>query len=270
MILPATAALLTALAGVPAVDSLTTTDTVLAGIVYTGNRGDDADTVYVCDEEEEEDLEPCEVEDMVRQAASRGATLVVVSEAAFEMVPPEPAPAVGSRPKGASSKVLKRFSALADELDLYLVVQLEMHHEDLLYSGQVAFDPRGITVGRHFKLELYDSEADSYTAGTDFSVFDTPFGKVGMMICSDLYADPRLHHRLTKELGADIIALSSIWTVDDSTRWQSAFAHDWQVTVVAANGAAGDGRGAGIYGPTGRPMTITHDGRDEVITAVLD
>ncbi len=268
MLLPTTLLLLT-------VDQLKTVDVpdgppVLAAVVYTGERGDDGELgdhdPTICDTDEDE-LEPCEVEALVRRAAERGADLVVVSEAAFEEALPEPQPIVGRRPPLHGAPLQRRFGELAEELGLYLVIQLELTDGDFLFSGQVAFDPNGIVVGRHHKFELYDGEADTYEPGTDVSVFDTPFGKVGLLICSDIYGDPQLHERLAHTLRPKTIALSSIWTVEDATRWQAAFAHDWEVTVVAANGAAGDGRGAGIYDRRGRALVLTHEGRDAVLTA---
>lgn len=248
---------------------------VLAAIVYTGNRSEEDEDSYDSDEPYEEcdpeadALDECKVEVLIRHAVDRGSSLVVLSEAAFEEADPESLPVVGRRPPRTGAPLQRRFAALARELEIYLVIQLELTDGALLRSAQIAFDPDGVVVARHYKFELYDSEVEEYAPGDDVSVFSTPFGKVGLLVCSDLYGDPRMHERLVDTLGAQIIALSSIWTVEDSTRWQAAFAHDWGVVLVAANGAAGYGRGAGIYDRTGRAVVVTHDGRDEVVTGAV-
>ena len=88
-----------------------------------------------------------------------------------------------------------------------------------------------------------------------------------MMIFSDLYADPVVHHEMVNERGASIIALSSLWTVPDPSRWYASFARDWRVHVVAANAAVGKGRGGGIYDPMGRGLSTTESGYDEVLVS---
>ena len=279
-LLPATIPLLVAATSTGLTDAdVDRSDVILAAIVYTGSRGDDIededyevsdapDPLIVCDEDED-DVDPCRVEALIREAAYRGAAMAVVSEAAFEEAGYEAVPVVGRLPP-PSSPVQHRFSVLAEELEMYIVIALNTGDERGHYSSQVAFAPDGRVVARHHKFELYDDESSEYVAGDDVSVFPTPFGRVGLLICSDLYGDPRMHHRLVDELGANIIALSSIWTVPDSIRWQSAFAHDWGVTLVAANGAAADGKGAGIYDSDGDALVTSRAGHDLVLTSPID
>ena len=90
-----------------------------------------------------------------------------------------------------------------------------------------------------------------------------------MMLCSDLYAEPELHLQMVARSKAKIVALSSLWTVEEATRWQAALAHDWRVHVIAANGAGGTGKGSGIYGPDGTPLTSDDSGLDAVLVASL-
>jgi predicted amidohydrolase len=124
-------------------------------------------------------------------------------------------------------------------------------------------------VGVHDKFELYGSERSSHARGVDVSTFDTPFGRVGMLICADLYGDPHLHDALAGDLDAHIIALSSMWTVPRATRWQAAFARDWSVYVAAANSTGDAGRGGGVFDSRGRGMALDETGKPTVTVAQI-
>jgi hypothetical protein len=60
-----------------------------------------------------------------------------------------------------------------------------------------------------------------------------------------------------------------MWTVAGATRWQAAFAHDWQVHVVAANRSAGAARGGGVFDPEGRALTSSESGLSELLVAEI-
>lgn len=195
----------------------------------------------------------CALEVLVRKVAARGAALVVAPEYGLIQFDPEPDPKVGSKPSDAKAAPAQvRFAKLADELDLYLVINLQTFVEKKVYNTQVAFDPTGHVVARHHKFELFEGEREVLTAGDQVSAFDTPFGRVGLLICADMYGDPDLHHRLTQELDVDIVAISSQWTVPVAPRWLAAFAHDWGVYVVGANSSVGAGGGGAVVDPSGK------------------
>ena len=182
----------------------------------------------------------CAIEALIRRAHRQGAALVVTPEYSLDQRFAEPTPKIGLAPTDTKkSPLLTRFSALARELGVYLAIHLETTRSRRRHNTQVAFEPNGQVVGVHHKFELYGSEKDRHTPGTDVMAFETPFGRVGMLVCADVYGDPRLHDELANEHGARIIALSTKWTVPRATNWQAAFARDWGVYVVAANASAG-------------------------------
>jgi predicted amidohydrolase len=212
----------------------------------------------------------CATEALVRRAHAAGARLVVTAEYALRQTRAEPVPTRGSPVTDADHSPLQaRFSQLAAELSLYLVINLRTLRGAVRHNSQVAFGPDGSVVGVHHKFELYGGENEVLEAGEDVSVFDTPFGRVGLLICADLYGDPTLHDRLTRVLGADVVAVSSMWTVAGATRWQAAFARDWGTIVVAANSSAGAGRGSGIFDARGRALAETAMGSPSVLLAEL-
>lgn len=241
---------------------------VVAAIDYTGNPTDPEQ--FECEEAFPDDYAMCEVEHLVRRAASEGAQLVVLSEYAFDVYEGEPQARIAKRPKHRDAPIQRRFSQVADELDIYLVLALPTRVRGREYSSQVVFGPDGRVVAVHRKIELYQDESDDYVPGRDVTTFATPFGRVGLLLCSDLYMDPRLHQRMVRDQGARIVALSSLWTVADARRWQAAFAHDWGVYLIGANGGAAIGAGGGVYTPTGRTLVSSDSGYDEVLVAMLE
>lgn len=64
-----------------------------------------------------------------------------------------------------------------------------------VYNTSYVFAPDGRCAARHRKIHLFDidvdggqrfRESDTLTAGDDVTVFDTPWGKMGLCICFDL------------------------------------------------------------------------------------
>jgi Predicted amidohydrolase len=64
-----------------------------------------------------------------------------------------------------------------------------------LFNTSFVFDDLGNEIAHHRKLHLFDinieggqrfCESDTFSAGDEITVFDTPFGRMGLMICFDL------------------------------------------------------------------------------------
>lgn len=101
------------------------------------------------------------------------------------------------------------FCKLAKEHDLYIVVGLLEKAEHLVYNVALLIDPQGRIIGKYRKTCLPRSEADGgITPGKEFPVFETRFGKVGLMICYDAFF-PEVARQLTIN-GAEVIALP-VW-----------------------------------------------------------
>jgi predicted amidohydrolase len=101
------------------------------------------------------------------------------------------------------------FSMLAKKHDLHIVVGLLEQADHLIYNVAVLIAPDGKIIGKYRKTSLPRGEADGgITPGTRFPVFDTEFGKVGMMVCYDAFF-PEVARQLTIN-GAEVIALP-VW-----------------------------------------------------------
>ncbi len=97
------------------------------------------------------------------------------------------------------------FGALAKKHDLYIVVGLYERVGRLIYNTAVLVGPDGGVVGKYHKVALPRDEIKSGVApGDEYPVFQTRFGKVGMMVCYDGFF-PEVARQLTNQ-GAEIIA----------------------------------------------------------------
>lgn len=239
---------------------------VVAGIQYSNGSADKVDAG--CQAAPYANV--CALSLLTKQAVAGGARLVVLPEYALG-VAAEAAPEVGDVPYlELADGALPRFSKLARDLAIYLLVDLETRGDDRdTFNSLVAFGPDGSVVARHDKFELFAGEGSTLTAGKDATVFDTPFGKVGLLVCADLYGDSRLHARMVQTLGARLVAVSSWWTAAGAPNWPRHFARDWGVYVITANTSVGAGRGGGFFGPDGKVLTEHTEPKPGIVFGTL-
>ena len=97
------------------------------------------------------------------------------------------------------------FGALAKKHDLYIVAGLYERAGHLVYNVAALLGPDGKLVGVYRKVTLPTGESEKGVCpGKDYPVFDTRFGKVGMMVCYDGFF-PEVARELTAR-GAEVIA----------------------------------------------------------------
>ncbi len=128
-------------------------------------------------------------EPMIREAAKGGAKLICTTECfldgyaiADKSIPLDDYRALGEPvPDGT---YCKRLAALAAELKVHLIAGVMEADGEARYNTAALFGPDGKLVGKYRKQKL-GHESPRNTAGDKSSVFETPFGKVGLMICAD-------------------------------------------------------------------------------------
>ena len=101
---------------------------------------------------------------------------------------------------------------IAKKHKLYIVAGILERTGDTVFNTAVLIDRNGNFVGKYRKVSLPQEEIDGgITPGNSFPVFDTDFGKIGLMICWDVtFPEPA---RALAQKGAEIIFLP-IWGGD--------------------------------------------------------
>ncbi len=234
------------------------------------------------------------IERLVDQARAAGAQLLVLPEAtlggylsslggAGERDPDQWAASISALPPALAldGPELARVRAIAGDLVLCLGMCEDGATKGIRdepgpsrYNTAVALTGDGI-LGVHRKVHQPLGENMSYAAGDSFDAFDTPIGRMGMLICYDK-AFPEAARALALD-GAEIIACLSAWPAartatspdlaDD--RWKRRFdlfdrarALENQVVWVSANqsGTFGSLRfvaGAKVVDPGGDVLADT-------------
>ncbi|MFH1130956.1 MAG: carbon-nitrogen hydrolase family protein, partial [Pseudomonadota bacterium] len=139
----------------------------------------------------------CGLAYFIQEAATKSAVLVVTPEYAVEQTTAELAPDIGDWPakdaRWGSGSIMKTFTKLADSLNITLIFNLITQEgygsSAKLYNTSVAVNGSGKVLARHYKFQLYGNESNLLTPGSSVqtSFFDTPAGKIGMLICADVH-----------------------------------------------------------------------------------
>lgn len=169
------------------------------------------------------DLGAClkRVECTVARARARGADLVVFPESAlggylfetgFPALRPPVAPPPTLDPRGEEIARLVRIAG-----PTVVCVGYTEAGPGGLYSSAACLSGDGL-LGHHRKVHLPPGERDSFSPGEGFVAFDTPIGRIGMLICYDKVF-PEAARALAVD-GARIIASLSAWP---ACRTETAF-----------------------------------------------
>jgi predicted amidohydrolase len=97
------------------------------------------------------------------------------------------------------------FGTLAKQHNLYIVAGLIERDAHLIYNVAVLLGPDGKLIGKYRKVTLpRDEIASGVMPGHEYPVFETRFGKLGMMVCYDGFF-PEVARELSNR-GAEVIA----------------------------------------------------------------
>ncbi len=123
---------------------------------------------------------------------------------------------------------------------------------DVLYNTCFVFNENGEQIARHRKVHLFDvdieggvrfKESNSFAAGNEITVFDTRFGKMGVMVCFDIRF-PELARAEAKR-GAQMIFCPAQFNMTTGPRhWElsiRARAMDNELYFVGASAARYEG-----------------------------
>jgi N-carbamoylputrescine amidase len=224
--------------------------------------------------------------ELAAEAANGGANLIVLPELSncgyFFSCRKDAFDHAEAVPGGPSMRAWIDF---AGRYQVYLVAGLSEIDGMQLFNTAVLLGPDGF-IGKYRKAHLWNLEKLWFTPGnTGFPVFETPIGRIGMLICWDIWF-PEVP-RILSQQGADIICSLNnwVWTppplFDDAGKCMASYltmtaAHVNNVFIAAASriGEERDARYLGcslIAGTNGWPIgKVASANRQEILFADID
>lgn len=184
--------------------------------------------------------------------------------------------------------VWQQLSGYAKQYGIYLIggSMPEKDAEGNVYNTSYIFDREGKQIGKHRKVHLFDidvkggqtfKESDMLTAGDSDTVFDTEFGKIGVMLCFDIRF-PELSRMMVND-GAKVIFVPAAFNMTTGpAHWELSFrtrALDNQIYMVGCAPARDISAGYISWGhsivtdPWGR-VTGMLDENEGILLAELD
>ncbi len=127
------------------------------------------------------------------------------------------------------------FGDLAVRTGMWVQFNLaERAPDGVFYNSSVLMNSDGELAGVYRKRNLFGSERNFLQPGIGTTVVDTPFGRLGLMICADIYHSPSLE--AYRRVGVDAMIVSAAWTVANSAIYSFRnLARNLRVPVVASN-----------------------------------
>lgn len=184
--------------------------------------------------------------------------------------------------------VWQQLSGYAKQYGIYLIggSMPEKDAEGNVYNTSYIFDREGKQIGKHRKVHLFDidvkggqtfKESDTLTAGDSDTVFDTEFGKMGVMLCFDIRY-PELSRMMVND-GARIVFVPAAFNMTTGpAHWELSFrtrALDNQIYMVGCAPARDVSAGYISWGhsivtdPWGRVIDML-DEKKGILLAELD
>ncbi len=142
---------------------------------------------------------------------------------------------------------VERLSRLAEKAGIILIGGSipEIDSEGRIYNTSYSFDSRGLLLGKHRKIHLFDidikggvcfRESDTLTPGEEVTVLDTGLGKIGVAICFDIRF-PELFRSMTLKGARMVVVPAAFNMTTGPAHWELTFrmrAVDNQIFLAGA------------------------------------
>ncbi len=239
--------------------------------------------------EDDRDANVSKAVGMIKEASSRGASIVCLPELfASRYFPQEKGAQVHAEPvPGPTTRRLAE-AARASKVTLVGGSLGAKASGDRLYNTSVVFDDHGRILGKYRKVQVPQDESfyekDYFSSGTSYSVFRTATANLGVLICFDQwYPEPA---RVNKLMGAEVLFYpTAIGRVDGIEETEGDWKEAWEavqrghaiansMVVAAANRVGKEGRmsfwgGSFVCDQFGKILARADD-REQVLLASCD
>ena len=144
-----------------------------------------------------------------QRAADAGVDLLVLPELASSgYVFASEAEAAASAEDGRAGELVEALTEVCAGSRLHCVAGINERDGDVRHNSAVLLGPGG-HIATYRKLHLFNDEKSWFEPGAGLPVVDLPFGRVGMLICFDLWFPEAA--RALALAGAEIIAVPTNW-----------------------------------------------------------
>ena len=174
----------------------------------------------------DKDCDADKLEALVRKAATQNPDLILATEGVLEgyvvmdvIEHPEKAQAMLDIAEPIDGPYIKRFQRLARELGTSICFGFAERIGDEVYNAAVFIDGSGQICGKYHKTQLAEGTDGSWPfnrVGKSLRAFDTPLGRVGIMICND-----RWNPMIARTLVLDGARLLLVPSYGSKRRWQN-------------------------------------------------
>jgi predicted amidohydrolase len=228
-------------------------------------------------------------EERIREAATRGAQLIVLPEVLdCGWTHPSAREHATMIPGGAACERLRH---AARHAGTHLCAGIAERDGERVFNSAVLFAPDGELLLHHRKIHELDIAQPLYARGDRLQVVETALGTIGVMICADGFAPGEVVSRTLVLMGAKVIVSPSSWAVPadhDNARepygtlWRDCYGRVARETGVWIAGASNvgpvtAGAWAGwkcigcslVVGPDGEPVATGPYGEESLIVVDL-
>ena len=168
----------------------------------------------------------------IKEAAGQGADLVLFPEVQLtEFFPQYPGQDVLKYQISIDSDIIKRFRNSCKENQIMAVPNVYLLENGLPYDASILINKSGNIQGIQKMVHIAQAdkffEQDYYTPSDDgFKVFDTEFGKIGIVVCFDRHYPESIRTEALK--GADLILIPTV-----NTKAEPSEMFEWELRVQA-------------------------------------
>jgi len=150
-------------------------------------------------------------EKMITESAKNGADICLLPEAMnLGWTHPSALNDADTIPDGDT------FTTLADSAiknKLFICSGLVEKENNKIYNTAVLISPEGELLLRHRKINELEIGHGYYAQGDRLNIWECELGTIGLMICSDAFAEERVLSQALGYLGADVILSPSSWAL---------------------------------------------------------